>query len=335
MPSKPTHEQRARRYLQASMSAGYAHQHPDAKHAARELMNSHERAYARVREHALAGADRDFDEPLTPGEREHQRELRRQDAMQQRDVERIRQELRGTTPPGSRGRAGAPTRKRSTGERAGRAAATTSAAAITAATTGKGSTGLYLAGVFLLLCLAYLLINEKGGGVKAFAGGINLLVGSIGSFIQPVDPVGRLENALALEPIDGAEGKQPPAATERATAPLTSPPGGGLPKAARAKLDSIAKAEHWSIPDWLAVIGKESGGNPFAVNKGTGAYGIGQINPEDAANPLKPRAGSTASHYPKYKGNAIEQIEAMAEYIKANYGTPAAALASENTRGWY
>jgi Transglycosylase SLT domain len=111
-----------------------------------------------------------------------------------------------------------------------------------------------------------------------------------------------------------------------------------LPASAAAKLKELAKTAGWDSQEeqaWLAVIGKESGGNPAAKNSETGAYGIGQLNPENAANPLQPRPGSTASQYPKYAGNPVEQIEAMFEYIVNSYGTPSKALESETSRGYY
>lgn len=96
-------------------------------------------------------------------------------------------------------------------------------------------------------------------------------------------------------------------------------------------------AEHgWSgsqIDDWMEVIEKESGGNPNATNSSTQAYGIGQF--------LDPTGGGLAANkqkYYQYGGNpntVIGQLEGMANYIEDTYGTPSAALASENTRGWY
>ena len=108
-----------------------------------------------------------------------------------------------------------------------------------------------------------------------------------------------------------------------------------LPAPALTKLRAIAGQKGWSVTDWLGVIALESGGNPAATNKETGAYGIGQLNPENAADPLSPRAGSTASEYPKFAGNAVEQVEAMAEYIEKSYGTPTNALAHEHANHWY
>lgn len=98
---------------------------------------------------------------------------------------------------------------------------------------------------------------------------------------------------------------------------------GSLPAAARAELNKLAAAKHWSVPDWLAVIGKESGGNPAARNA-SGAYGIGQA------------LGATQREYPKMvSSNPATQIEGMAEYMAKRYGGPAGALAHEESAHWY
>jgi len=130
-----------------------------------------------------------------------------------------------------------------------------------------------------------------------------------------------------------ATGAQAVTAVEGTPAPAAST---SLPAAAKRELETLAHEKGWSVSAWLAVIQKESGGNPAAVNKETGAYGIGQINPENANDPHDPRPGSTASKYPKYDSpDAVQQIEAMAEYIENDYGNPTKALESENTRGYY
>ncbi len=333
MPSKTTPEKRAHRYLQASMHAGLTGLPAEHREAYEQQMRGHERAYRRVREHALAGSDRDFDQPLTPGEREHQRHLRTNEGIQEADVQRIRQELRGkpTTTAATRKPAASPRRatpRRASGRTRAIAAAGTGAAgdALHAATSNSGSTTIYILGVALLLILFYLLITKKGPTI--LTGAVNSLVGAAGAFVRPVDPIHELEAALGAGPITASAG-----AGSGKPESQTTP--GHLPKNAQAKLESIAKQEDWSIPAWEGVISDESGGNPFAVNKETGALGIGQINPEDAANPYVPRAGSTASEFPKYKGDAVEQVEAMAEYIKERYQTPTAALAHENDYGNY
>lgn len=101
-------------------------------------------------------------------------------------------------------------------------------------------------------------------------------------------------------------------------------------------MKQIAKAKHWSLAAWRAVINKESGGNPNALGSPTisgsdakglsRAYGLGQF------------LGSTYTEYSKYgadSSNPVKQIEAMAQYMSDDYGTPTGALNSENTRGFY
>lgn len=201
MASSLTHEQRARRYLQASMSAGYAHQTPEAKQAAGELMAAHERAYSRVREHALAGADRDFDQALTPGEREHQRHLRTTEGLQEGDVQRIRNELRSNGQDGHR-RAGTPRNRAKSGASAGPRAAQRAAAAgagAAASVTGTGgNTFMYLIGVAIFLSLVYLLVAGKG--TQAVTGIVHTFVGAAGTFIR-AEP----KNGLSADPLVAAE----------------------------------------------------------------------------------------------------------------------------------
>ena len=157
------------------------------------------------------------------------------------------------------------------------------------------------------------------------AGAVVVIAGITGSSIQSVAR-GKPDKANANPKLDTASS---------ATGGTPAPASNGLPKAAHAQLVAIAKRKGWSVNDWLAVIGLESGGNPASVNSETGAYGIGQLNPENASNPRSPRPGSTASKYPGYDGSASEQINAMASYIENTYGTPTAALAAEHTKGWY
>jgi hypothetical protein len=324
MPSSElTHEQRARRYIQASMKAGYTGLPAEHRQAYQDQMRSHERAYPRVREHALAGSDKDFDQPLAAGEREHQTHLREREGMQHADVLRTRNELRGTL-----GRAGhtatrARPAQRSAGARA--AAATTSAAsagagAVTAATRGNGSTFTYLIGVFLLLTLTYLLIAGKG--VNAVSGIVNTIVGAFGAFIKPIDPLAAAEKALGANPIGYSEG---PAAGE--TSIYTPIPGGT--QAEKAEVLAISKTEGWGVDGalaWEHVIEDESGWNPTATNPTSGAFGIGQF------------LGATKTEYApegSESSNPVEQIKAMGDYIKNRYGNPLAALAHENTDHWY
>lgn len=91
---------------------------------------------------------------------------------------------------------------------------------------------------------------------------------------------------------------------------------------------NIAGNYGWSDPSQLAAwykLGmKESGWRNTAQNPTSTAYGIGQF------------LDSTWRGYgiPKTSDPA-QQVEAMARYIKARYGSPAAALAFHNSHNWY
>lgn len=91
---------------------------------------------------------------------------------------------------------------------------------------------------------------------------------------------------------------------------------------------NIAGNYGWSDPAQLAAwykLGmKESGWRNTAQNPTSTAYGIGQF------------LNSTWGGYgiPKTSDPAL-QVEAMARYIKARYGSPAAALAFHNSHNWY
>lgn len=86
----------------------------------------------------------------------------------------------------------------------------------------------------------------------------------------------------------------------------------------------IASKRGWSLADWKAVVQRESGGDPTSVNPSSGAFGLGQA------------LGATQRQFPKMMSpNPSTQIEGMAEYIASRYGNPTAALAHENSAGWY
>ena len=67
---------------------------------------------------------------------------------------------------------------------------------------------------------------------------------------------------------------------------------------------------------------KESGWNPNAVNKGSGAFGIAQILP--SAHPDVPRNLS-----------AQQQIDWGINYILGRYGSPSAAWSHSQRKNWY
>lgn len=77
--------------------------------------------------------------------------------------------------------------------------------------------------------------------------------------------------------------------------------------------------------DWQALFNlwqKESGWNPNAVNKSSGAFGIAQILP--SAHPDVPRNLS-----------GQQQIDWGLNYIRGRYGSPSSAWAHSQKTDWY
>jgi murein DD-endopeptidase MepM/ murein hydrolase activator NlpD len=250
-------EARARRYLQASMEAGYTNQAPEVREAKHSLMRAHERAYSGVRRHALAGARRHFDEPLTAGEREHQTHLRREEGMRNADVERIQKEL--DTPPAER--------RRQRDTLAGRARAGAQPAIDTARATASGAgellpTGgggwMYAVGLGLSLILIYLLIAGKGA--KAITGLVGIFTGGVRAFVAPVDPLAAAERALGAAPIATA------GAASAATGSPTGSGGGPVPK---------ANAAGYVAPFTGATAERVDQGQDFALKPGAAIRAIG------------------------------------------------------------
>jgi hypothetical protein len=210
---------RARRYLQASMESGYTGLPAEHRQAKEALMRAHERAYRGVRDHALVGADQDFDEPLTPGEREHQQHLRRQEGLTHGQVLQMRRELRGQ-PSADNRRAPAGRRRRAV-----RTIARQTGIASTASDTG--SLVLKGLGVLFSLSIVYLLVNEEGQGPKAFSGLLNLIVGALHVAVGPVDPLGKQTMQLlgaAPAATASSSSNAPPSANSSST-PIGGPVG--------------------------------------------------------------------------------------------------------------
>jgi hypothetical protein len=86
----------------------------------------------------------------------------------------------------------------------------------------------------------------------------------------------------------------------------------------------IAKEEGWSLADWEKVVARESGGVVSIKNPSSTAFGLGQL---ESMNWAAYGGGPGSS--------GVEQIIAMAKYIKATYRNPTAAWASETSRGFY
>jgi hypothetical protein len=70
---------------------------------------------------------------------------------------------------------------------------------------------------------------------------------------------------------------------------------------------------------------KESGWNPFAENKNSGAYGIPQSLPGDK---MKSKGDDWQINYKT-------QIDWGLEYIDKRYGDACRALSHQNSKGWY
>ena len=73
------------------------------------------------------------------------------------------------------------------------------------------------------------------------------------------------------------------------------------------------------------IVNVESGWNPRATNKSSGAYGLPQSLP----------ARKMASAGSDYKTNAITQLKWMYSYVKDRYGSAAKAVAFHKAKGWY
>lgn len=104
-----------------------------------------------------------------------------------------------------------------------------------------------------------------------------------------------------------------------------TPAQGGSAAQAQAYAQSIMGRYGWGpeqwIP-WLKLGNEESGWNAYAINKSSGAYGIGQ---------------SLGHGHPYNLGDYVAQVDWMANYIKGRYRNPAAAWAFETSHvpNWY
>lgn len=84
----------------------------------------------------------------------------------------------------------------------------------------------------------------------------------------------------------------------------------------------------WSDYDFECLVKlwyRESGWNPYACNRSSGAYGIPQSLP----------ASKMAAYGDDYLTNYQTQIEWGLNYISSRYGSPANAWANSQSRGWY
>jgi hypothetical protein len=92
--------------------------------------------------------------------------------------------------------------------------------------------------------------------------------------------------------------------------------------------DLVINTYGWSESDFDALVklwNRESGWNPNAHNKSSGAHGIPQSLP----------ASKMASEGADYYTNGKTQIRWGLKYIKGRYGTPSQAWAHSQRTGWY
>lgn len=91
---------------------------------------------------------------------------------------------------------------------------------------------------------------------------------------------------------------------------------------------SLVKSYGWSDYDWECLVklwNRESGWNPNAVNRRSGACGIPQ------SLPCKKMASVGADYRTNYKTQVIWGLR----YISARYGSPANAWSHSQRTGWY
>lgn len=102
--------------------------------------------------------------------------------------------------------------------------------------------------------------------------------------------------------------------------------GGSMPSFGSAdwntELGKIAAAKNWNAADWRWIVQHESSGDPNAVNKSSGASGLGQM------------LGGNIAKY-NGRGNPIEQIQGMGRYIEDRYRNPTAARRFWEAHNWY
>lgn len=92
--------------------------------------------------------------------------------------------------------------------------------------------------------------------------------------------------------------------------------------------DLVINSYGWSENDFDALVklwNRESGWNPNAHNKSSGAHGIPQSLP----------ASKMASEGSDYYTNGETQIRWGLKYIKNRYGSPSNAWAHSQQKGWY
>ena len=124
-----------------------------------------------------------------------------------------------------------------------------------------------------------------------------------------------------LAALDSRRQQQAPQAAQQSQgAPVG--PGGDLQEYARGRLAQLGFNDPGEWQALQQLWQKESGWNPNAVNRSSGAFGIAQILP--SAHPTAKRNMS-----------AQEQIEWGLNYIRNRYGAPSKAWQHSQRTNWY
>jgi hypothetical protein len=161
------------------------------------------------------------------------------------------------------------------------------------------------------------------GGILIWSGLYNRPVADIlrtlatGAAPQPGPP----ENYVSSQAGAASPGSSAPGDTGASTANAAA-------NQAIARL--LAAPYGWSAgtqwEDLVSLWNRESGWNQYAKNPSSGAYGIAQALPPEKYPPAGQESGGSSPS---------AQISWGLSYIKAVYGSPAAAWAHETSYGWY
>lgn len=153
-----THAERARRWLQTALSASLDNLKAEHLEILEDQLEAHERAYPDVRDHAIAGAAADFDQPLSAELRSYQQHLRQQDQLDGHDVLQLRRELRAREHPPEPCTHVQPRRRRRA--RAGELVLAFGAGDLIGAATGRRTTaGVLAAGGLVALLVITMLVQ--------------------------------------------------------------------------------------------------------------------------------------------------------------------------------
>jgi hypothetical protein len=184
MSRQSTPGQHGRLYLQAHRDSQLTNLPAEHRQAREDIMSQLERKDQGIRERALTGSNRHFDQPLTPGEREHQRNWQQQEGLDHGQVLDRRRAL--DQPATARGqRASSRGRRRPSMTRRG---PSTTRRAIEHNPVGEGAAGA--AGLFwelitagVALSILFLLLSKTGS--TAYSSVLNGLTGALGRLADP------------------------------------------------------------------------------------------------------------------------------------------------------